>query len=190
MGDKRDNRKSEIFKIILKILGSGVLISAVFLFPGSGILLNDFLRKKEVKYKSKNFREALRRVHNKKLIKIIEKDGQEFLEITELGRKELLRYNIDELSINKSEKWDGKWRMVIFDIPEKYGEGRRALSKKLKELGFYRLQKSVFIYPYECENEIDFIREFFGVKKFVILLRVSTINEYHDLIIKKYFNLL
>lgn len=186
---KARNRKSEISKVILKILGAGMIVSVVFLFPGSGILLKEFLKSKDIKYTSKNFRNSLRKIYNKKLVKVVQKNGQDFLEITALGKKELLRYDIDGLKIKKPKIWDGKWRMVIFDIPEKFGEGRRALSRKLKEIGFYPLQKSVFVYPYECENEIDFIKEFFDVKKFVILLYVPTMGEYYNLILKRYFEL-
>jgi DNA-binding transcriptional regulator PaaX len=188
--EKRKNRKSDVFKIILKIIASGTLVSAIFLLPGSAILLKEFLNKNKISHDYKRFRESLRIIEKKKLIRIIQKNGEDFLEITNLGEKELWRYNIEELEIKKPKIWDGKWRMVIFDIPEKFRDGRVALSQKLKEMGFYRLQKSVFVYPYECENEIDFIREFFDVKKFVILLRIPTMGEYCDLILKKHFDLL
>src|SRR3989344_4593151 len=59
--------------------------------------------------------------------------------------------------IKKPARWDKLWRLVIFDIPEEERTGRMALAAKLKELGFYPLQKSVFIHPYECKDEIDFI---------------------------------
>jgi len=67
----------------------------------------------------------------------------------------------------QKEKWDGQWRMVIFDIPEDLRKARDALRSKLKELGFCELQKSVFVFPYECKDEIDFIVEFFGVREYV-----------------------
>jgi len=187
---KAYNKKSEIARKILKITMAGVLIPAAFLLPGTSILLKEFLKENGASNDSKKFKRMLRIIKNKKMIKVIQKNGEDFLEITKSGKKELLRYNFDDLKIEKSKIWDGKWRMVIFDIPEKFRDGRVALSNKLKEMGFYRLQKSVFVYPYECENEIDFIREFFDVKKFVILLRLSTFGDYHDLILKKHFDLL
>src|SRR3990167_2211250 len=65
------------------------------------------------------------------------------------------------------EKWDKKWRVVIFDIPEKSRMARDALRRKLKELEFRELQKSVFVHPYECKKEIDFIIEFFNLRHYV-----------------------
>jgi len=186
---KRENKKSIIMGDILRLLGSGIAIPTIFLFPGSAIIIREFLKEKDINKQYVCFQKNLNRALKKRLIRIIQKDDNDFLEITKLGKKELLRYDIDELEIEKSKAWDGKWRMVIFDIPEKFKNARVALSRKLKSMGFYGLQKSVFIYPYECENEIDFIREFFDVKKFVILLCVPTMGDYYDLILKKHFDL-
>jgi len=93
-------------------------------------------------------------------------DGTCTIILTERGRLKSLTYKLSEMSIQKKE-WDGKWRVVIFDIPEKIREGRDAIRQKLKNLGFVELQKSVFVYPYECKNEIDFVIEFFGLRKYV-----------------------
>ena len=71
------------------------------------------------------------------------------------------------------KKWDKKWRMVIFDIPETQKKARYALRAKLKELGFYPLQKSVWVHPFECRDEIDFIIEFFNVSSYVRLAEVN-----------------
>jgi phenylacetic acid degradation operon negative regulatory protein len=87
----------------------------------------------------------------------------------------------------EKEKWDGKWRFVIFDIPEKLKSGRDALRKKIKKLGFYELQKSVFIFPYKCADEIAFIIEFFGIKKYVRHGTMDSIDD--DIYLKKFFGL-
>src|SRR3989344_4682297 len=47
-----------------------------------------------------------------------------------------LKFKIDEMEIKKPAKWDGEWRIVIFDIPERFKKAREALRKKLKDLGF------------------------------------------------------
>ena len=84
--------------------------------------------------------------------------------------------------------WDGRWRLVIFDVPEKLRKGRDALREKLKDLGFYELQKSVFIFPYECKNEIDFLIEFFHLRKFVRYGILEKID--NDLHLRKVFGLI
>lgn len=95
------------------------------------------------------------------------KDGSVEIILTDKGKRKALRFNIDSLIIKKPRKWDGRWRLVIFDIPEFKRQGRDALRLKLKELGFFEWQKSVFIYPYPCRDEIDFIVEFFELRPYV-----------------------
>ena len=88
------------------------------------------------------------------------------LTLTQKGRLKSLECRLNNLK-NKKEKWDGKWRMVAFDIPEKYRKGRNALRNKLKSIGFRELQKSVFVAPYNCKNEITLLVELFGLAKYV-----------------------
>ena len=64
------------------------------------------------------------------------------------------------MKIRKPAKWDGKWRIVVFDIPENLRSIRQALREHLCRLQFYQLQKSVFVLPYECGDEIEFYWSF------------------------------
>lgn len=89
------------------------------------------------------------------------------------GRQVALTYKFDELQIKKPSRWDRKWRLVMFDIPHVKKRARDALRNKLRELGFYQLQKSVFIYPYPCENEIDFIAEVFNIRRHILLITAN-----------------
>lgn len=118
---------------------------------------------------------AVREFYNKRIIDYKEKeDGTVYIVLTKDGQKKALEYKLDEIEIKKPENWDKKWRMVIFDIPEKRKKVREALRDKLKELGFKELQKSVFIYPYPCEDEIDFIVEVFEIRSHVRFLIVDS----------------
>ena len=106
------------------------------------------------------------------------------LVLTEKGRRLALRYNPDHLAIKTPENWDKKWRLVMFDIPENKRGARDALRLKLKELGFKELQHSVFVYPYECANEINFVVEFFEVRPHVHLATVESLTNEADLLLK------
>ena len=88
---------------------------------------------------------------------------------------------MDKIEITRPAQWDKLWRLVIFDIPEEERTGRIALAAKLKEIGFYPMQKSVFIHPYECKNEIDFIVEMFNLAPYVRFLRVKDVDVELDL---------
>jgi DNA-binding transcriptional regulator PaaX len=125
--------------------------------------------------------------YRSKLIKEKENaDGSLTYVLTEKGIMRVLTYNFCNMKI-EHKAWDGKWRAVIFDIPEKIRWGRDALRKKLRELGFCEFQKSVFVFPYNCKNEIDFIIEFFKMRKYVRYGVFDYVdNEPH---LKQFFNL-
>ncbi len=132
---------------------------------------------------------AIRSLYKSRLIEEREeKDGKITLIISEAGKKKALSYCLEEMVIKKPEKWDKKWRLVIFDIPEKKRKVRDALRTKLQELGFFELQKSVFVHPFDCKEEIDFIVEFFELRSFVRFAIVENID--NDLHLKKLFNLI
>lgn len=135
----------------------------------------------------KKLRNEISKLYRSKLIEKKENpDGSFTLLLTEKGKLKALTYHFQEMKVKK-ENWDGKWRIVVFDIPEKLRRERDALREKLKELGFYEFQKSVFIFPYKCQDEIDFIVEFFNLRKYVRFGVLESIdNELH---LKKIFRL-
>jgi len=115
-------------------------------------------------------------------------DGSTALHLTDNGKKRALHYKLDDIKIAPMKKWDRKWRIIIFDIPEKRKKARDALSRSLKNAGFYRLQKSTFIHPFECKDEVDFVIEFFNLRPFVRFIIAEHLdNELH---LKHHFNLL
>lgn len=122
----------------------------------------------------RTLREAIKNLYRSKLIGYRENnDGTVTLTLTEQGKEKALRYNIDTIVIKKPPRWDEWWRVVMFDIPERLKTGRTALAVKLQQLGFFPMQKSVYIFPYECKNEIDFIVEIFELKPYVRFLLVK-----------------
>ncbi|TSD02513.1 MAG: phenylacetic acid degradation operon negative regulatory protein [Parcubacteria group bacterium Athens0714_24] len=125
--------------------------------------------------KRRQLLDAVREFYNNRIVDYKElNDGTVEVVLTKEGRKRALIFKIDEMEIKKPDKWDGKWRIVIFDIPEKKRAARFALRNKLKDLGFKELQKSVFVHPYECEDEIDFIVEVFEIRPYVKFLRTDS----------------
>ncbi|MBI2454277.1 MAG: CRISPR-associated endonuclease Cas2 [Parcubacteria group bacterium] len=111
-------------------------------------------------------------------------DGTIKVVLTEDGVKKVLTFDIDKLQIKTPKKWDKKWRLVIFDIPDKKKKVREVFREKLKELGFRQYQESIYVIPYECENEIDFIVEFYQVRNFVRLVTATKITNEAELKLK------
>ena len=107
-------------------------------------------------------------------------DGSLTIVLTENGKRKALTYQIDEMKIKKAQKWDKKWRIVLFDIPEKKKKIREAIRHHLKNLDFFEYQKSVFVQPYDCKNEIEYIIEFYNIRKYVrFIIADSLDNELH-----------
>ena len=177
------DKNIEVAKIVLKCLVIGSVAVAVVALPGMAPVLKLFM-KEDKKYK---FRKTLYELKRNCIIKMYYKDGEEVIEITEKGRKRLLKYEFDDMKIKIPRKWDGLWRIVIFDIPEKRKKARNAINLKLKKLGFHPIQKSTFIFPYECRNEIDFVAEHFFARKYINYIVAKEIDNSSKL--KNLFNI-
>lgn len=132
---------------------------------------------------------AIKNLYCSKLIDIKEnEDGTTTLFLNDKGKEKALKYNLDKISIPQMKKWDGKWRVVLFDIPESRKKIRETLRFHLKKMGFFEFQKSVFVHPFECRDEIDYLIEFYNIRPFVrFIVGESIDNELH---LKKHFNLL
>src|SRR3989338_2832420 len=119
---------------------------------------------------------------------LVKKTGQNEAKIkfklTEKGKKVLRGHEFNDMQIQKTEKWDGYWWVVVFDIPEKDRAIREMLREKLKDLGFIRFQGSVWMYPYECAKEIDLVSEFFHIQQHLLTFKAKLNN---DIFAQKYF---
>ncbi len=132
---------------------------------------------------------AIQGLYKSKLIKIQENnDGTTTIILTDSGQKKALTYNIDDMQIKKTKRWNGKWQLVSFDIPENKKRLREIFRFRLKNLGFCEFQKSVWIIPYQCKNELEFLIEIYNARKYVRLIESKKIdNELH---FKKIFGLI
>ena len=143
---------------------------------------------KQCPYDEKQVRKSLNYMRRRGLVKFLsEKDGSFKVKITKLGKSKLLDFAIENMDIKRREEWDGKWRIVIFDIPERFRAARGSLRRKLKEFGLRQLQLSIFAYPDDITNEILFIAAFFEVEKYLEILTVDNMLDDSDL--RKYFGL-
>ena len=176
----------ELTKEILKGLVLGGFIAMCFVAPNMAQVLKMFDANK---YKDKKkIRRSLNNLNKQGMIKIsYDKEGNQIIKITEEGKKRVLKYDYQDLKIDEPKKWDKLWRLVIFDIPEKHKNTRDSLTFKLQDMGFFALQKSVFIIPFECKDKLDFICEYFQIRKYVNYFVIKEVQD--DSILKKHFYL-
>lgn len=154
--------RSEIVKDVLKTLA---ISGMVYVAASSPYFTIGLLRKikKWRRYPKKKVSNAFYVLRKQGCIKIEKKNKQIYIFLTEKGKKKAGWLQIDALKIKKPKKWDRKWRIVIFDISELKKFQREAFRGKLKELGFSPLQKSVWIQPFPCSDEINLLKDFFGL---------------------------
>jgi len=172
------------------MIAAGLAIPAAFLMPNIPIALKPLLRaltKKSGLRKSEHFVRSITYLKRRRLISIAAKDELQILTLSENGKKRVLQFDLDKIRLKRPRKWDGYWRLVLFDIPEKHKMGREALRSKLNQLGFFPLQKSCFIYPFDCKSEITFISEIFEVSPYVNYILVKELEGSNQLL--KHFNL-
>jgi DNA-binding transcriptional regulator PaaX len=121
-------------------------------------------------------------------IEFVGKKGKQYASLTEKGRQRLRLYHDHGAMAGKIwRRWDGQWRMVVYDIPEKRRSTRVALLAVLRRHDFYKLQASVWVYPYDCEELITLIKADIGEGKGVVYGVVSALE--NDKKIREYFKL-
>ena len=171
--------KQSVAKKILVGLGTGIAVALVLSSPGGSRRLiknikSELLREKGVD--KEYLKNRLYYLRKKKLISFKENGKEITMELTEAGKKYILKYKYEDMKIKEPLMWDRKWRIVIFDIPEKKRAARDAMRMKFKELDLVRFNDSVWIYPYECREEIYFITEFWKIGQYVHYIEATSIT--------------
>ena len=111
-------------------------------------------------------------------VKLLSKDGDVLVELTESGKKRLLEINYEKPKIPKPKVWDGKWWFVLADIPTKDHRNQAdSLRRKIRLLGLYPLQRTVWVYPHDPTEQIAFVSGRLQIDRFVTVLRADKIEE-------------
>lgn len=138
--------------------------------------------------KRDNVKRSVRRLCDEKLLKeICLPDGSFKLILTAEGKRQArVQYLFGKSIRFKNPKmWDKKWRIILFDIPEDDRAFRDVLRSHLRELGFYKLQQSVFISPYPCEKQLLELISLYKVGSFVRIVTANWVDNEEKL--KKHF---
>ncbi len=171
VNDENIHNRYATVKRILTFLGAGtVLTLSMFVAPTAIMLAKPFLDQKRArdreawkKFNPRYLRATIKRLQKEKLVTVEKRDDQQIVTLTNHGKRRILKYSLDTLSIKKPGNWDGQWRLVIYDVPKNKKHLRDVFRETLKTLGFYQLQESVWLFPFPCEKEITFLREYYGV---------------------------
>ncbi|MFH0936670.1 MAG: CRISPR-associated endonuclease Cas2 [Candidatus Daviesbacteria bacterium] len=176
--------KKVLTKDVLKVLAIGGLVVSTLVVPSLPVALG-YVYKKWRDVNKRDLGIIIKRLERQEMIAISEKGRKTKIEITEKGKRRLLEYDFENLQL-KAKKRDGKWRLIIFDIPEDKKGNRDALRRKLLQLGCIRLQDSVFACAFPCKKEIDFLSHYLDISDFVTLVSVDKIERGEKLLFKEY----
>lgn len=130
---------------------------------------------------SNEYNQAIRRMQNRGLLAVTEKNNRKFLKLTDRGQLEALML---KARIARPQAWDGKWRLFIFDIPEGQKDKRNTLRKLLKQNGYKKLQASVYINPHPLNREAVLYLNSSGLRDYIRILKVEEVDYDKDLLKK------
>jgi len=179
---RKRTRKGQLQKIILGTVATVGILSVAALAPNALQALNllGFGNKNKYRYAVESSRKRL--VRNG----LLEYNAEGFIKLTPKGGAKLRQLELHEYKIKKSKRWDKKWRVLIFDIPEERKVLRDKVRRTLIIIGFVRLQDSVWVYPYDCEDLITLLKADFKVGREILYLIVDKI-ENDDQLKKQFF---
>lgn len=144
---------------------------------------------KDEKERKRKVWRALKNLEKREIIDIKEEGEKVYVKVKDKNHPKIIEYSIKALLDfkRKKKKWDGRWFLVFFDVPELQRNKRNFLRSFLKRLGFYPYQQSVYIFPYECKKEVGLIKKIVEAAKYVRYAVATEVEEEEK--IKRFFNL-
>jgi len=189
MARSKTFRRGELAEDILKNLAVEAVMFGRFMIESRAFNPTNSPMKKMNARERERLKRALFGLEKNGLVKISGTGDEKFITITEKGKEKIVEYDFYDLEIAKPKKWDGRWRVVIFDIPEVNKNKRHQLWWKFKDVGFYLLQKSTYVFPYDCRAEIEMIKDFWGDQGEIIYFVGQIFDQKKEAELKKFFKL-
>lgn len=191
MKNEKKLKPGEITELIFESIANQLIEAGGYIKPRLnvivGLLIKTIIEKRRIA--RKKIERALKTLEKRKIIFFEEKENKILVQLNEKGKPIILKYSIKSL-INfkkRNKKWNGKWFMVFFDVPEIQRNKRECLRLFLFKLGFYPYQKSVYLFPYECEKEINLVKKIVEGAKYIKFIIAEKIEDQEQA--KIFFNL-
>lgn len=182
---KKKRRKRDLRTIVLATVAVTGVLAVAAVAPNIVQLLETTGVNARLRYQTKR---VLGRLKQKGEIEFVEEDGKRFVRLTERG-EQALALNAEKLKFTniKPKKWDRRYRLVMFDVPEKRKRTRDLLRREMREVGFLRVQDSAWIYPHDCEEFVALLKADLHIGKDVLYAVIESIE--NDTWIRKHFGL-
>lgn len=171
---------------ILYLLGIGTLVAASVVAPGAGYIAKSIIdwkdeterkniHKEWLRFNQAALKRNIKRLQQQKVVEIVNVNGTDVVKLTSKGRTKCFKFKLEEISLKK-QKWDGKWRIIMYDISKHKKNQQSAFRAVIKRINILLLQKSVYVTPYPCAKEIAYLREYFEISDDVILIQADAIE--------------
>jgi DNA-binding transcriptional regulator PaaX len=179
---KKEIRATKIQRAILQTISTAGLLSVALLAPKALQVLHNIGYNKILNKRA--FDNSRKRLINAGLIRY---SNEGVLSLTVKGKNKLEKFERLDFKFKIPKSWDGKWRVLAFDIKEKQRSVRDKVRITSNSIGFIKLQNSVWVFPYDCEDLITLLKADFGISREVLYMIVDKIE--NDKILKKHFKL-
>lgn len=145
--------------LLLRILAVGGIVSIALIAPPMTRLLKTLDRPaKNRQQLYHRISQGVARLEQAGLVTVSGYGSERKVGITAKGKKELERMEFENYTIPEQAFWDGKWRVLMFDVSERRRRTRNQLRRLLEGAGFVRLQDSVWVSPYPCDEFVALVR--------------------------------
>jgi DNA-binding transcriptional regulator PaaX len=183
-GNKTRMIAGDIARLILATLAVSGVVAAAVTCPNLAQLVPEEFRRR---YPPRLIKQAVVRLDKRGWI-VARQTGQGWkLSVTRKGQAELLAYELGQKHFKKPPHWDQKWRLLMFDIPEKRKIVRNKVRHFLSSFGFQRLQDSVWVYPYDCREVLDLLRVRYGIRAEALYVCAESVD--NDRWLRRHFEL-
>ncbi|MDO8593879.1 MAG: hypothetical protein Q7R59_03210 [bacterium] len=185
------NRRIPLQTIILGTLYVTGVLATALVAPNAVRLfeyLNPISRKNTIRF-NQRITQALLRLERSGLIHITGEGRKREIHLTQQGEQKIDALYAGAYVIPLPARWDGKWRLVMFDVPEKRKKVRDTLRTLLQSAGFVHFQDSAWIQPYPCDELVTLLRSHLGSDKGEIRYLSASFADENDYAFRKHFNL-
>ena len=159
----------------LRVLGVTGLAGTTIVAPNALKGLELLLRKSPAK--TSDYVRLLKELKRQGLVHISRRGDELHYSLTPAGAYRLQEIAIDEIEIPRPSRWDKRWRLIAFDIPVKQSRQRSLFVGRLQNLGFTMLQRSLWVYPFPCFDQVERLAGHYNVLRHCNLIEVSQVDK-------------
>lgn len=182
---RKRRRRRDIQRAVLSSIGTAGILAVAVLAPN---IFSALPRLAGDRHKFGYLaRTAASKLAQKGLVRFVHRNGVQCIELTEKGRRHLAIERAKFAGDIVRKRWDKRYRLVMFDIPHYRRAVRDRLRRVMRECGFLRVQNSVWLYPYDCEELLALVKAELHIGKDVLYAVVESLE--HDAWIKRHFGL-